>query len=248
MSQSLIDKVPEAIENRWPKTLPPLTEEQKSIRDDFVRYWHEVLRSKATYGPIESFNHGYVIRHSPSSFLRTLEIGAGLGEHLRYERLSKSQLSNYVPLELRPNMVQQLQAQYPNINAVLGDCQQRTEFPDGYFDRILAIHVLEHLPNLPAAVDEMHRVCNKSGVFSVVIPCEGGLAYSMARRLSAQRVFEQRYKQPYKWFIEQEHINKPDEVINELMKRFKPIHREFFPFLVPSVELNLCIGLTLSPL
>ena len=33
---------------------------------------------------------------------------------------------------------------------------------DGYFDRILAVHVLEHLPNLPAAIRECYRLCNKT--------------------------------------------------------------------------------------
>ena len=64
-------------------------------------------------------------------------------------------------------MTDALAARFPRIKAVTGDCQQRLDFADGYFDRILAVHVLEHLPNLPAAVREMHRLCDKqSGVFS----------------------------------------------------------------------------------
>ena len=43
----------------------------------------------------------------------------------------------------------------------------------------------------------------------VVIPCEGGLAYSLARRISAQRIFEKRYGMSYRFFIESEHINVP---------------------------------------
>src|SRR5690349_20198224 len=42
---------------KWPKTFPPLTEEQKRISDDFMKAWHEVLPQK--YGVIEKFNHGY---------------------------------------------------------------------------------------------------------------------------------------------------------------------------------------------
>ena len=39
-------------------------------------------------------------------------------------------------------------------------------------DRVLAIHVLEHLPDLPRAVAEMHRLCNKAtGKLYVVLPC-----------------------------------------------------------------------------
>jgi len=180
---------------------------------------------------IEKFNHGYPVRHAPAGFLRTLEIGAGIGEHLEYESLTPEQEKNYYALELRPNIAASLQARFPNIHAVTGDCQKRLDFPDDHFDRILAVHVLEHLPNLPATVREMHRLCNKkNGVLSVVIPCEGSFAYTMARRISAQRLFEKRYKQPYKWYIEREHINRPHEIIEELNPFFVIENRSFFPF------------------
>ena len=50
----------------------------------------------------------------------------------------------------------------------VADCQQRLPFEDGSFDRALAIHVLEHLPNLPAAVAEIHRLLKPSGRFVVL--------------------------------------------------------------------------------
>jgi ubiquinone/menaquinone biosynthesis C-methylase UbiE len=230
----------------WPKILPELTPEQERISDDFMHYWHEVLPKQ--YGVVDDFNHRYVVRQAPSQFVRTLEIGAGLGEHLTYENLTSSQKSNYTALELRPNMAARINERFPEIQTHIGDCQKRLEFPDGYFDRILAIHVLEHLPNLPAAIGEMYRLCSKEhGVFSVVIPCEGSMAYTLARRISAQRIFEKRYKQPYRWLIEREHLNRPDEIIPELQKCFSIQHRSFFPLPLPFVFCNLCLGMTLRP-
>lgn len=230
----------------WPKTFPPLTEKQKRISDDFMKHWHEVLPQR--FGRIERFNHGYAVRHAPPHFRRTLEIGAGLGEHLEYERLTPEQERNYYALELRPNMAAALQARFPRIHAITGDCQERLDFEDGYFDRILAVHVLEHLPNLPAAIREMHRLCCKSdGIFSVVIPCEGSLAYTLARRVSAQRIFEKRYNESYRWFIEREHINKPAEILRELEPYFAVRQRSFFPLPLPVTACNLVIGLTLRP-
>ena len=231
---------------KWPKVLPELTAEQERISDDFMHHWHEVLPKR--YGVVDDFNHGYVVRHAPRQFVRTLEIGAGLGEHLRYEKLSSLQKSNYTALELRPKMAARIRERFPEIHTHIGDCQKRLEFSDGYFDRILAIHVLEHLPNLPAAIEEMYRLCSKEdGVFSVVIPCEGSVAYAVARRISAQRIFEKRYKQPYRWLIEREHLNKPDEIIPELQKHFTIQQRSFFPLPFPFVFCNLCLGMTLRP-
>lgn len=234
--------------HKWPKVFPPLTSEQQVISDDFMKHWHEVLSSRPRYGLIEKFNHGYVTKHAPKNFLKTLEIGAGLGEHLNYEKLSHEQKKNYVALEMRENMAEKIKQSFPEIQTLVGDCQKTLPYADGHFDRILAIHVLEHLPNLPETVKEMHRLCDKKkGYFSIVIPCEGGWAYSLARKISAQKIFEARYKQPYKWFIEREHVNKPNEILEELAPYFTIEHKSLFPLLIPIINFNLCIGITLRP-
>jgi SAM-dependent methyltransferase len=231
---------------KWPKIVPELTPEQKTISDDFMKHWHEVLPRR--FGLIERFNHGYPVKHAPKTFMITLEIGAGLGEHVAYETLTNEQEASYIALDIRPNMVAAIRQRFPRIQAMVGDCQGRIDLPDGHCDRILAIHVLEHLPNLPAAVREMRRVCNQTtGVVSVVIPCEGSLAYGLARRISAQRIFEKRYGQSYRWFIEREHLNKPAEILSELEGLFTVRHQAYFPFPVPFEFCNLCLGLTLTP-
>lgn len=232
---------------QWPKTFPPLTAEQKRISDDFMKHWHEVLPQR--FGFVDRFNHNYSPKHSPQNFLRTLEIGAGLGEHLDYEKLTPEQESNYYAVELREQMVATIHSRFPRVHAVMGDCQDRLDFPAGYFDRILAVHVLEHLPDLPRAIAEMHRLCDpKKGIFSVVIPCEGSVPYSLARRVAGQRAFERRYKQSYRWYIEREHINLPPEILAELKPYFDVVHRTFFPFpFLPHHAFNLIIGLTLRP-
>jgi ubiquinone/menaquinone biosynthesis C-methylase UbiE len=211
-----------------------------------MKYWHEVLPRK--FGIIDRFNHGYPVWTAPADFECTLEIGAGIGEHLRYEKLTPEQEVNYHALELRPSMSAEIHKRFPRVQTITGDCQKRLDFADGYFDRILAIHVLEHLPDLPATARELHRLCDKQrGVLQIVIPCEGGLAYSLARKISAQRIFEKRYNQSYQWFIEREHVNRPREILNELAPYFEVSSRRFFPLRVPAVFCNLVIGLTLKP-
>jgi len=233
--------------DKWPKRFAPLTEEQQRTSDDFMKYWHEVLPKK--YGVVDEFNHRYVVRNAPAGFARTLEIGAGLGEHLNYEALTDSQRRNYFAVDIRANMVAAMAKSFPWANAIVGDCQQRLDFDDGFFDRILAIHVLEHLPELPSAIREMHRVCDRDrGVLSIVIPCEGSLAYSLARKISAQRIFERRYQQSYRWFIEREHINRPHEIFEELAPYFRLTHSTYFPLPVPMEFCNLCIGATFVPI
>jgi len=230
---------------RWPKQLPVLTPEQACVREDFLKHWHEVLPNR--YGAVEAFNHRYPLKDLATSLperYRVLEIGAGLGEHIEYERLSGVE---YHALELREEMADRIRERFPQVKTLTGDIQETLDFSDHYFDRVVAIHVLEHLPDLPAALKEIHRVLSPSGRFDVVIPCEGGLAYTMARRISAQRIFERRYRMPYDWFVRSEHINMPDEIFGELRHHFHQDRSRYFPLRIPWVVANLVIGLRLSP-
>jgi ubiquinone/menaquinone biosynthesis C-methylase UbiE len=225
---------------RWPKPVPELTDEQRRIQDDWMRYFHERLPDE--HSRVVRFNHAYAARSARPG--RTLDIGAGLGEHMRYEDLSTQE---YYAVELREDMASAIRRDYPSATTVVADCQERLPFDDATFDRAVAIHVLEHLPNLPAALSEIYRLLKPSGVFSVVIPCEGGLGYSLGRRLTTQRAFERRYKTSYKWHIESEHVNEPREIIDELHRRFDVTDVTYFPTRVPLVDLNLLIGLTCTP-
>ncbi|MDD2762724.1 MAG: class I SAM-dependent methyltransferase [Opitutaceae bacterium] len=231
---------------KWPKTLPPLTPEQKRISDDFMKLWHEVLPRR--FALVESFNHNFPVKYSPPDFKTSLEIGAGLGEHLHHEKLTREQEENYHALELRENMAAGIRKNFPRVQAIVGDCQTRLDFPDGFFDRVIAVHVLEHLPNLPAAIREAHRLVNKeTGRFLVVIPTEGSPAYTMARKISAERVYKRRYGGDYSWFYKREHINFPHEILEELAPWFTTEARSFFPLRIPFIWCNLCIGLALRP-
>lgn len=232
---------------KWPKTLPPLTTEQKRISDEFMKLWHEVLPKR--FSVVEKFNHSFPVIHSQPTFRTTLEIGAGLGEHVHYEKLTPEQEKHYYALELRENMAAEIRRNHPRINAIVGDCQARLQFDDGFFDRVIAVHVLEHLPDLPACIRESYRLVNKqSGRFLVVIPTEGSPAYTLARKISAERVYKKHFGGDYSWFYKREHINLPHEILAELDPYFTVEKRSFFPLpFLPFVFNNLCIGLALKP-
>jgi hypothetical protein len=86
------------------------------------------------------------------------------------------------------------------------------------------------------------------GQLLVVIPCEGSPAYSLARKISAERVYRKRYGGSYKWFYTREHLNVPEEVLGELDPYFTVEDRSFFPLpFLPFAFNNLVIGLSLRP-
>jgi SAM-dependent methyltransferase len=223
----------------WPKQRPDLTSRQKEILEDWYSYWLPLLPNR--YSGIVRFNHSYPIRTADMRG-RTLEIGAGDGEHLRYEKLDSQE---YFALELREALANNLRTCFPQVNVIVGDCQDRIQVPDQFFERVIAIHVLEHLTNLPKALDEVVRVLTPGGRFSVVIPCEGGLLYSLGRQFSSKRIFEKRYGVDYEWMISYDHVNRAAEVMKELLARFTLEDYSYFPFRIPSVNSNLVVGLTL---
>jgi SAM-dependent methyltransferase len=223
----------------WPKQLPTLTPEQEAIRDDWMKYFYESVYTDR-FSMIQRFNHTYAAR-SALPGLRTLDLGAGLGEHLEYE---DGRAGEYVALELRPEMAAVIEQHHPYVRTISGDVQQRLDFDEGFFDRVVAIHILEHLPNLPGALDELTRLVKPGGSLSVVLPCEGGRVYGLGRRLTTQRIFEKRYGVSFDWAIKSEHVNELTEIIDELDARFVRVDTGWFPTHVPTVHLNVCCGLT----
>ncbi len=192
------------------------------------------------FGWLTGFDHRFTVR-SHAEGQRTLEIGAGTGTHLPFEPTG-----DYVALEASPELAAQIPRR-DRLTVVVADCEERLPWDDGSFDRVLAIHLLEHLYNLPSALDEVARVLRPGGVFSVVIPCEGGWIYSLGRHFTTKRIFEKRYGMPYEWMIRQDHCNSAREVLAELGRRFRVGRRTFFPAGVPLSDLNLMIGLELFP-
>jgi hypothetical protein len=66
-----------------------------------------------------------------------------------------------------------------------------------------------------------------------------GLAYALAREISAKRIFQKRYKRPYHIFISREHINVPREIVEEPEPWFEITQATFSPFL-PSTRCFRC--------
>lgn len=232
---------------KWPKVRPPLNAEQESVWEDFFTLWHEVLPRR--YQVVERFNQAFPTRYQHAGVRTTIEIGAGMGAHLDYERPNPDQERNYYVVELRESLAKHIRAKYPLVNVVVADSQDRLPFDDSTFDRGIAVHVLEHLPNLPAALRELWRVLDKQrGQLLAVIPCEGGPAYALARRLSAKSIFEGAYDMTYAPFIRREHLNRPHEILAELEPYFTVTRRRFYPLpFLPVTSINLCIGLVLRP-
>jgi len=229
-------------ETRWPKPRVVLTEAERSALERWYQDWMPNFHQ--TFSVVHRFNHHFVaslpLPAAREGRLRTLEIGGGSGDHVRLEDLSKQ---DYYAVELRPEFLETLAGLIGKDHCVLGDVQDGVPWPDAYFDRVIAIHVLEHLHDLPLALKEIERVLKPGGVFDIVLPCEAGALYWFARQISSKRMFEKEFDVSYERIIKSDHVNTYAEVEAELERRFDVRVKRFFPFAVPSVHANICVGL-----
>ena len=91
-------------------------------------------------------------------------------------------------------------------------------------------------------MNEIARLLRPGGIFDVVLPTEGGLAYGLARKISAERMFRRRFGMDYTPIIRNEHVNTYGEVESLLPQFFRREQSRYFPLVVPSAEINLIVG------
>ncbi|MBC8550660.1 MAG: class I SAM-dependent methyltransferase [Candidatus Brocadiales bacterium] len=226
---------------KWPKKLPELSDRQIEIKNDFMYYILEEF-PKIGGGIREKFSYSHPVKHTPKGG-RVLDIGVGAGDALDYESLDELE---YTAVELLPELAKKAHKNHPKAGVIIADSQGHLPFSDNTFDRVKALDVLEHLPDLPLALSEIYRVLKPNGVFCVAIPTEG-LPNKLAHMLYTNRMFKKRYGTDCYWWLDSEHINRPWEVIEELEKYFTIKRKDFFPFVLPIRLINLALAMILFP-
>jgi SAM-dependent methyltransferase len=225
----------------WPKTPEPLTDEESQILDEWRKYWHLELCTKI--GVFDRYTESFVgtlATRTPKG-ARTLEIGPGL---TGVARLLDDVRTDAI--EVDPYFAAELAQALPHCNVIVGDIQ--TGLPaleSNAYDRIVAFHVLEHLPDLPAALAQIKRAMRPDAVFDVMLPCEGGAMYSLGRRVTTARYFKKKFNRDFRKFIAQEHVSTCAEILELLGREFTPDLTVYYPTRVPSVDVNLAVGLRL---
>lgn len=111
-------------------------------------------------------------------------------------------------------------------------------FADDAFDRLIATHVLEHVPSPHLAIAEWVRVLKPGGVLSLILPCDPGWAWRMGRHFGPRRHAEDAGL-PYDYYMAREHINSIFNLAELLRFHFPNKKVTWWPSRVPLPDINL---------
>lgn len=178
--------------------------------------------------------------HGPDvTFARVLEIGAGTGQHLPFVR---HRFDEYTFNDANPATLDVARARLDPArrSQVRFSIQSGAalDYPDGTFDRIIAVHVLEHIVHPHLALQEWTRVLKDGGVLSILIPTDPGLLWRLSRHLGPRRHARARGL-AYDYIMAREHVNYCHGLIAILRHGFPAAREAWWPLPVPSVDANL---------
>jgi ubiquinone/menaquinone biosynthesis C-methylase UbiE len=111
-------------------------------------------------------------------------------------------------------------------------------FPDDSFDRLIATHVLEHVPFPHLAIQEWVRVLKPGGILSLILPCDPGMAWRLGRYLGPRKQAE-KAGLPYDYYMAREHINSIFNLHQILKFHFPKRAVTWWPLRLPLPDVNL---------
>lgn len=175
------------------------------------------------------------------SFSRVLEVGAGTGMHLGYVR---HRFDEYLVTDASEQTLEYARNRdrlRPMGNGAIRygvEDATKLSFADAQFDRLIAAHVLEHLPDPHRVLREWVRVVRPGGIISLLLPCDPGMAWRLGRTLGPRATFT-KAGIAYDYWMAREHINAINNLVAMCRYYFPVRSEQWFPMRVPSMDINL---------
>ena len=169
-----------------------------------------------------------------------LEVGAGSGHHFPYV---KKIFSKYIMTDGSSEMLAIASEKYAsNISSGLVVLEQqdatKLSYSDSSVDRLIATHVLEHLPNPVEVLIEWNRVVRPGGIISIVLPCDPGILWRVGRHLGPRKN-AQKLGIAYDYLQASEHVNSIFNLKVFIQHHFEFLTESWYPAKVALPDLNL---------
>jgi len=110
-------------------------------------------------------------------------------------------------------------------------------FADHSFDRLIACHVLEHLPEPHKVLREWYRIVKPGDVISILLPTDPGIAWRLARIFARHKAVAKGLD--YDYVMAREHINAINNLVSLIRYYFEHTRERWYPFYLPSMDVNL---------
>lgn len=198
---------------------------EQTLAGSFLQKSHQLLEKTLPKGGV--YNH-------------VLEVGAGSGHHLPYV---KHGFQQYVMTDGSDAMLEIAAKKYSSqlsAGSLKIEKQDATAltYPDHSFDRLIATHVLEHLPNPVNVLMEWSRVVRANGIISIVLPCDPGMLWRLGRHLGPRRN-ARKLGIAYDYLQAAEHINPIFNLVIFIRHHFDTASEFWYPAHIPTPDLNL---------
>lgn len=167
---------------------------------------------------LESWMHKKIATHVSGN---VLELGAGTLNHVPYEKSRDYDVVEpFHSLYSESSYLHRIRNIYASIH----------DIPASHtYSRIISIAVLEHIQDLPDVLIKAHELLEDGGVFQAGIPCEGGLLWGLAWRMTTGLAYRLRTGLSYSAIMRHEHINNYFEITRLTEHIFKNIRISYFP-------------------
>ena len=178
---------------------------------------------------------------------RILEIGGGASPHFNIvdlENVNEYWISDnkYLLKETYTKNDAELNFKIYNHNAEVDSGYSEFLNKNIKFNRIIASHVWEHLPNPEEIFLKWINLLDEDGRLDIAIPCDPGILFRLGQlvgRKKAMKNYGMSFKE-IELMLSREHINSCQNLL-KIVKFYTHSKYSYFPFRVPFVNLNLFI-------
>jgi SAM-dependent methyltransferase/uncharacterized protein YbaR (Trm112 family) len=170
------------------------------------------------------------------------DVGCGQGYHYRYFKAPE----RVIGLDIRVDSLRRVRETSPQTLLIQADSCS-LPFKSGGIGTAVSIYAFEHIYYLRDTLAETARILKPGAKLYVGLPCEGGLAWTLGRKVTSERTMSRRYNLDYRKYIALEHCNTAAKVMTALREFFDCDRRWYFPLpMLRTVHSNLTVTLELT--
>lgn len=177
-----------------------------------------------------------------------LEIGGGGMPHSYWIDLSQTEQYTVSDiLRIHPQRLAKLREDLPNAIALhLHDFESDRDMNklEGGYSRVIASHVLEHIPTAEQALRKWISLLAEDGVLSIALPCDPGWLWRLGQKVSYNPRQMGLTFEEYDLIMAREHVTSVQRVLKFMRYYFKAIKVHWYPAIIPVADFNLFCMIT----